>query len=47
MIDVMISGMMAMRRRRRNISANGSAKGVMPSPNTHPAKIPRKNPIKM
>jgi hypothetical protein len=47
MMEVTISGMMAMRSSRRKTSASGSAMGRMPSPNTRPANMPRKNPMKM
>jgi hypothetical protein len=44
-MDVMMRGIIAMRKSRRNTSAKGWAMGIMPSPNIHPAKIPKKNPM--
>jgi hypothetical protein len=47
MMEVMISGIMDIRKRRRNISARGLATGIMLSPKTQPAMIPKKKPINM
>jgi len=46
-MEVMISGMIAMRRSRRKISARGFARGRIASPKICPAMIPRKKPRKI
>jgi hypothetical protein len=45
--EVMIRGMMAIRRRRRKRSERGLAMGTMASPKTCPLMIPPKRPTKI
>jgi hypothetical protein len=47
MIDVTIRGKIAIRSKRKKISANTSASGRIPSPNIYPAAIPEKKPTKI